>query len=442
MLERAFVLGVDHLHGSADFRQDLMFLEEEILEKGSSFLEESMVLSTCNRFELYGVLAKDSSAHELKGEITRCLSQRASCSESVPSPLSSSLEDAFYFKDGVDMVQHGFRVVSSLESMVLGEPQILGQMRQAYRTAKNEGCLGSFMERFCSSALKVGKRVHHETGLNNHKVSMASLAIEKAQAVFGGSLKGRRVLLLGAGVMGVAAGRHLKDMGEVDIAVVSRGTARGENLIKMLQAKRFLVEDLQQALLWADVVVCSTSDTGVVISTPLVAPVLEQRGGRELIFLDIAMPRDVARNVSSFENVQVYGIDELSELSSKGQEKRKGLVGRAEKIIFEEMNDFARWDEERKKLHMIKQMRTHFEQMRDEVLGRYKSEETELATRLLMNKLLHEPLMAIKGEKFSAHCMEHILQDVFGLSCPRHTSVEQDEELLTKAQPHCPKVFF
>lgn len=431
MLERAFVLGVDHTGASLDFRENLKFLEEEVMSCETDLLKEKMVLSTCNRFEIYGVMAESVDHHHAKRKLTDVLLKN------LPHPLQIQERQALYYKNGTDMVRHGFRVASSLESMVLGEVQILGQMRQAYAQAKGAGQLSSFMERFCTSALKTGKRVRSETGLSRHKVSMASLAVSKACSVFGGTLSGKKVLLLGAGEMGVAAGRQLYAMDAVDIGVVSRGTARAEQLIKELHARPWPVRDLQKALLWADVVVCSTSDAGVVISTPLVAPVLEQRKGRELVFLDIAVPRDVARDVSSFENVQVYGIDELAELSKKGKAKRAHLAQKAEAIILEEMADFERWDEERKKLHMIKQMCAHFEEVREDVLSRYKSKEAELATRLLMNKLLHHPLLAVKGDKFNAHCMEHIVEDVFGLTCPRKEGVAEKETKTALQAPIC-----
>lgn len=416
MLEKAFVVGVDYQHGDVGLRSELSLHEDELVQSLSSEVEEVMVLSTCNRFEVYGVLKEGERAEDAQALLSHFLE----------SKMSVGSDSALYCKGGEDMLRHGFRVASSLESMVLGEPQILGQMRKAYTKAQEKGSIQGFMDRFCSSALKVGKRVRHETAMSECRVSIASLAVDKAQKELG-SLVDKNVLLLGAGDMGIAAGRHLKEIGVGGLGVVSRGTPRGLRLASELDASVWEAAHLQKALRWADVVVCSTSDQGYVLTQGLVAPILQGRG-RPLVLLDIAVPRDVVPSLSGFENVRLYGIDELAELAEHGKRLRAGQASQAEKIVSQEVDDFIGWDEGRKKLHMIKQMRAHFENVRDDVLDKYTSDEAQLATRLLMNKLLHAPMMAINSDKFPAMCMEHILNEMFDVSCPRnHTAGEEQE---------------
>ncbi|MFT7144891.1 MAG: glutamyl-tRNA reductase [Alphaproteobacteria bacterium] len=411
MLEKSFIVGIDHHASSVDVRQRLSELSMEEL---STILpvDEIYVLSTCNRFEVYvSSPCKHSAKHALKS-LKRVFAEQTSM-------LPSELEGHIYEKTGEDMLRHGFNVASSLESMVLGEPQILGQMKQAYKQAKSHGTMKMNLDKFLNATFHVGKRVRHETVLANESVSVASAAVRLAKNVYEPDFATCHVVLIGAGEMCTNAARHLKSQGVKYITIVNRTLENAKKLAEEVGGKAVRLPKLMSVLQTADVVMSCTGSLEPLVTKNMAADIMRSRYNIPLVFIDIAVPRNVAADVDVLEGVSLYDMDKLGEQVRVSKDKRAAQVGHAEVIINEEIKAFGRWSEERKSSHMIKHLRSTFDTVRDEVLTKCPSKEAEDATRLLLNKLMHKPTQLIKGGLIPAEAVEMALSLMFDMRCPR-----------------------
>lgn len=418
MLERSFVLGVDHHASSVDVRQCLSDLSVEEL-KQSLPVKELYVLSTCNRFEVYGVAPCQHSAMAAKQGLKDLFARKTQ---------SKNIEAHVYEKSGEDMLRHGFNVASSLESMVLGEPQILGQMKQAYHEAKEQGALGSDLDKFFGATFRVGKRVRHETMLASEPVSVSSAAVRLAEEVFDGDFTQAKVVLIGAGEMCTAAARHMHRRGLSHVSVVNRTLERAINLADEVNAVAMPLSKMLMAIDSADIVISCVHGDEPLVTKQMVQTVVVNRAGKPLHFVDMAVPRNVATDVADIENVELYDMDAIGRMVETSVSKREAQVGQAVRIIDEEIEAFNRWSRERSHTHMIKHLRASFEKSRQEVLGENPSKEVEEATRLLMNKLLHQPTMMIKSDFVPPKAVEMALGLMFGLKCPRVEFLQIDED--------------
>ncbi len=296
-----------------------------------SALKESLFLSTCNRVEVF---ASAEEPHLAAHAVRDALAAHASI---APEEVASFL----YVKHGDEAVKHVFRVAASLDSMVLGEPQILGQVKDAHDAAIAAGTLGSYLGRCVNRAFGVAKRVRSETAIGAGTVSISSVAVDLAQRIFG-DLSGHTVLLVGAGEMAEQAAKSLGKNGQA-LRVVNRSHERALSLASTYAADAAKWEDLESELVRADVVVTSTSSPGFVITKDLVKRVARARRGRTLFFIDIAVPRDVDPEVHGLENVYVYNIDDLEQQVAEGMKLRQAELSAAERIVGEELSEFEKW---------------------------------------------------------------------------------------------------
>ena len=382
MLARAFVIGVDHHTCPVQVREALAKIDHPNLLQTlkAAGVEDAFVLSTCNRFEVYGT---------------------AACHGTVPYAFTHTLQQAgvradsiythAYHKRGEAMLRHGFGVAASLESMVVGEPQILGQMKDAWQAAN----LGGFMNRFGQAALRVGKRVRHETGIGREKVSVAATAVDLARQVHG-NITHSTVLLVGAGDMAIQAAEHLQAAGVAAIQVCNRSPERAESLARQFQATPRPWAQLDEALAQADVVITSTGSQTLVLTHDRVAQAMKKRRNKPMFIVDIAVPRDVDPTAHELENCFVYDIDQLGDLTNQALSQRHGFVAAAQAIVEEELQSFVAWSDSREQVALLNRMRHHFEEARLDVLSRGELTADE-ATRLLVNKLLHHPLTQLKA---------------------------------------------
>jgi glutamyl-tRNA reductase len=299
-------------------------------------LDEVMFLSTCNRVE---VLARPKSSTE---------AGRARALKAVRDELADrgkvaehELSGVLYEKEGEDAVRHVFRVTSSLDSMVLGEPQILGQVKSAYDVAVAAGSLRSFLGRCVHRAFSVAKRVRSETAIGAGTVSISSVAVDLSRRVFG-DLDDRTVLLVGAGEMAEAAARSL-GKGAKEIRVVNRSLERASALAQRFNGAAAPMSALEAELVLADVVVTSTASPSFVVTRDLVKRVMRARRGRALLFVDIAVPRNVEPSVHGIDNVYVFDIDDLEQQVALGMEARKSELSAAEAIVEQEVAQFLVW---------------------------------------------------------------------------------------------------
>jgi len=301
-----------------------------------SELDEVMFLSTCNRVE---VLARPKGG----GDADRARALKAVREELAHhgKVSESDLAAVVYEKEGEDAVRHVFRVTSSLDSMVLGEPQILGQVKGAYDVAVTAGALRSFLGRCVHRAFSVAKRVRSETAIGAGTVSISSVAVELSRRVFG-ELDDRTVLLLGAGEMAEAAARSL-GKGAKEIRVCNRSIERASALAQRFGGAAAPITALEPELVLADVVVASTASPSFVVTREIVKRVMRARRGRALLFVDIAVPRNVEPTVHGVDNVYVFDIDDLQQQVALGMEARKSEVSSAERIVEQEVAQFLTW---------------------------------------------------------------------------------------------------
>jgi glutamyl-tRNA reductase len=305
-----------------------------------------------------------------------------------------------------DAVRHLFRVASSLDSLVIGEPQILGQLKDAFELAKGAGAVGKYLDRALSRALHVAKRVRSETSIGEGQVSVSSVAVDLARQIFG-DMSGRVALLLGAGEMAEAAAKLLVKTG-VKLEVVNRSPERAIDLAHQFGGTARPFAELPAAIVSADVVIASTAARHFVITRAMTAQAMKARRGRSLFFIDIAVPRDIEPTVNDLDNVYVYDIDNLSNIVAESMRGRKAEADRAETLVNHEADSFESWTEGLNVTGTIVALRAKVRgslmtELDKSLTGRLKhlpdADRKALDTMIeaAVNKLLHTPVSRLKA---------------------------------------------
>ncbi|NOQ84294.1 MAG: glutamyl-tRNA reductase [Myxococcales bacterium] len=392
------VVGLSHRTAPVEVRERLAVapnrLEQELREiAANGRLDEALLISTCNRVELYATSANPIAASRVAKEaLARRLPETASV-------------DVLYQERGVGVVRHIFRVASSLDSLVVGEPQILGQVKEAFDAAKGAGTMGTLLGRCFTQAFATAKRVRSETGIAEGTVSISSIAAELAKKIFG-NLEGRRTLLLGAGEMGEAAARSLRQTG-TNLHVMNRSEDRARALAEACGGRAVPYERLTMEVADADVVIASTASPKFILTPELMKSVIRTRRRRPLFVIDIAVPRDVDPRVGNMDNVFVYDVDDLQQVAEENLAARTREVELAERIVEEEVDAFSRWRRSLELAPTIVALRKQFGQIADEELkralprleGLSESDHAVLEAmgRSMVNKLLHQPMTQLKA---------------------------------------------
>ncbi len=391
------VVGLSHRTAPLALREQLAVPVEKLGPDlralvASGALDETVVVSTCNRVEVY-LAARDP--HAAAQAARTWLASRAA---------AAPLEPHLYHHVGGGAVQHAFRVAASLDSMVVGEPQILGQVKEAFGAAEAAGTAGVLLSRCFQRAFAVAKRVRTETGIAAGAVSVSSIACELAAKVFG-RLEGRRVLLVGAGEMAEAAARHLRGDG-ARIVVINRSRERAEALAREHGGEARTLDQLAAELTLADVVVSSTASPGFVITRELMQGVVKARRHRLMLLVDIAVPRDIDPRVGDLENVFLYDVDQLESVSRGAADARLREAEAAERIVHDEVADFETWRRSLALTPTIVALRARVREVvvgelartvpRLEGLGDEDRKALERMADAIVNKLLHQPLTELK----------------------------------------------
>ena len=334
------VVGLSHRTAPVEVREKLAFGADvlpEVLARLSARpeLSESMFLSTCNRVEVFAAAHHDEAAGLAARAVRDVLAQQGGAS------ADEALTPYLYEVSGRDAVRHIFRVAASLDSMVLGEPQILGQVKRAYDAASAAGTLGSILGRCMTRAFSVAKKVRTDTQVGAGTVSISSVAVDLATRIFG-DLAGHTVLLLGAGEMAEAAARSL-GKGAKHIRVCNRSFERAAALAGSIGGDAVQWDALGDELTRADVVVASTASREFVVTHDLVKRAMKERKGRTLLFVDIAVPRNVEPSVHTIDNVYVYNVDDLEQQVALGLKSRESEAAAAERIVLAELAEFESW---------------------------------------------------------------------------------------------------
>ena len=365
-----------------------------------SCIKEGLFLSTCNRVE---ALVTTEQAEEAKSSVLRVL-----CT--LGELPSEKIRSGLFTHEDQDAVRHVFRVASSLDSMVIGEPQILGQIKEAYASATKEKTTGVLLNRLLHRAFHTAKRVRTETGISDAAVSVSYAAVELAKKIFH-DFKGKKALLIGAGEMAELAARHLLTQGVSAITVANRTFQKAVEVAQRFNGVPVYFEEIGAQLLEADIVVCSTAAPGFVITHDQVKGSMKKRRNRPLFFIDIAVPRDVEPAVNDVENVYVYDIDDLKGVIEENIEDRQKEAVKGERIIDEAIVRFREWHAGLEVVPTIVSLRQKLDAMAEGEIRRtlhgnaLPPESAQALSRMMaafINKVLHEPTVFLKHDGMHA----------------------------------------
>jgi glutamyl-tRNA reductase len=397
---RLYAVGVSHRTAPVELRECLDFARlgvdralHALAERG--FGRELVVLSTCNRAEIYAVTSADAP----DGIFGRFMSDYHGVPYDAVSP------HLFMYR-GADAARHLFRVAAGLDSLVVGEPQILGQVKEAFATANDLKHTGALTNRLFHSAFSVGKRVRTETRLGEGAVSVSYAAISLAHKIFG-DLKGLSVLILGAGEMAKLTGVHLQAQEVKQLTIASRTLAAAEALAQHLNGRAVAWASLPGTLASADIVISATGATEPVLTRGRIEEVMRHRRSRPLFIIDIAVPRDVEPSAGDLDQVFLYNIDDLQSIVKENLSRRAGELERAEAIVAEEVERFSAWMQSREIIPTVVALRQRFEAIRQAELERLEPKLSGLPpeararvdeiTHLIVEKLLVTPTEQLKA---------------------------------------------
>jgi glutamyl-tRNA reductase len=427
---RLFAVGLSHRTAPVDLRERVDFgrggIEaalDSLTKRGTG--REISVLSTCNRAEVY-VVADGESALE---SITSFF---AEYHDLAPDAIAPHL----YVHHGADVARHLFRVAAGLDSLVVGEPQILGQVKAAYTLAADGQFTGAVLNRLFHAAFAAGKRVRSETGLGEGAVSVSYAAIALAKKIFG-DMSGLQVLVLGSGEMAKLTGIHLRAQHVRSISIASRTRSAAERLAAQLAADVVDWSDVNRALERADILVTATGAPSTILSRADIARAMRSRRERALFIIDIAVPRDVEPQAGAVDQVFLYNIDDLQGIVKENLARRSAELERADAIITAETANFAAWLQSREIIPTVVALRERFESIRRTELQRLQPKlnslppeaqaQVDQITRLIVEKLLLTPTQQLKAisDNSLAAAYSDALNRLFSLPSPEHRSDEQ-----------------
>ncbi len=416
------VIGLNHETAPLEIRERLAFQEHDLKDalwqaRSLFSVKENMILSTCNRVEIY------AATHE-KGKAGPELKCFLSSYHGLPL---NQFEGSLYCLDEEEGVRHIFRVASSLDSMVKGEPQILGQIKAAYILATESKTAGPLLNKLLHRAFHVAKRVRTETKISNSAVSVSFVAVELAKKIFG-SLEGKTVLLIGAGEMCELAARHLVSGGIEKVLVTNRTYGRAVALAQEFRGEPIPFEQISQGLKRADIVISSTGASQYLLRHDQVAQILRDRKQKPIFLIDIAVPRDIEPTVNDIENAYLYNMDDLQKVVDRNIKNREKEAERAEAIVSQEVVKFLQWHRSLEVTPTIIALRARFEKIRKRELDKTFSlyphfsdrerQSLEVLTSAIINKILHEPVTLLKqrGQDGVSDLYVDALQNLFKLS--------------------------
>jgi glutamyl-tRNA reductase len=412
-VRRLFLVGLSHKSAPLEVRErvalsgpDLRAALQQL--RASPGVEEALVVSTCNRVEVFVHAEAEAAARHF-------FTSRA-----------DRASEHLYLKSGPDAVRHLFRVAASLDSMVVGEQQILGQVKEAYGLASGVQAAGGFMSRLCNRAFATAKRVRTETGIGRGATSMSQVAVDLVEKIFG-DLKGRTILLMGAGKMGALSAKALQVLGADRVLVTNRSPERGQQLAQQVGGSFRPWSELEQLLVEADVVIVSTGAPSFVLTADMVRAAKKRRRHRNLCLIDLAVPRNVDPACAELDDVFGYDVDDMQKVVSTNHQARQGEALSAEAIVEAEVIAFTRERESRAALPVLVTLR-----QRAEAIARAELERTlqragdglddrarasvEAMALAIVNKLLHLPTVKLKASAATGEsALAGAAAELFGL---------------------------
>ena len=416
---KIFVVGLNHKIADVEVREKLAFngpkLEEGLMRfRELPEIQEAIILSTCNRVELYANV-----------------NDAAKASESVKAFLSefhninrTSLDTALYIYDDISAVRHVFRVASSLDSMVVGEPQILGQLKDAFDLALTKKTTGILLNRLMKKAISVAKRVRTETRIAENAVSISFAAVELAKKIFT-DLSTRVFMLLGAGEMAELAAKHLISNGVKEVLVSNRTFERACELAEEFHGRPVRFEDFIQEMVRTDIIICSTGAPHYILTKTQMHKVMKERKQRQVFIIDISVPRNIDPEINDLANVYLYNVDDLQGVVDSNMFERQKEAQKAENIIEEEIEIFLKWLASLDSVPTIIALREKAEEVRKEELdklfhkiqgiGVKEKEAIEYMATAIMNKLIHPPTAALKEDSENKDILVATIKRLYGI---------------------------
>ena len=402
MHKEIVIVGMNHRSAPIEVRESVAFENAYVREalgrlSGYPSIQESVILSTCNRVEVVAVAADAVSAFE---DIQMFLAEQRSCKS------RENLAEHVYTYQGPEAVRHLFRVAASLDSMVVGEPQILGQLKEYYQAAQSTGTVSTILHRLFHRSFSVAKRVRTETAIASRAVSISSVAVELAKRIFD-RLEDKTVMLIGAGKMGDLMARHLQRNGVQSLMVTNRTFERAVELAGKIHGSPILFDDFPRYLKMADLVVGCAGSLDILVDAATVEKVLRERKQKAMFFIDIGDRRNFDANINQLDNVYIYNIDDLKSVAEENLQERSSEAEKAEGIVHEEVQNFTRWIDSLEQVPTITALRQRFEDIRRKELEksfsgglRELSEQQKKAledmTAAMINKMLHGPISHLK----------------------------------------------
>ena len=419
-MSELIALGISHKTAPVALRERLAFTEREASDfmvelTHTAEVREAVVISTCNRTEVYLVVGDPVRA---ESDVLGLLARRADI-------RPTELAEAIYSPRNCEAARHLYRVTAGLESMIVGEAEIQGQVRRAHEAAMRAGATGALSNRMFAAALTTGKRVRAETEIGSSRVSVPSVAVDLAQSVLG-DLEKRHVVILGAGETSELTARALAEQGAGTIFVANRHADRALSLAQRFGGAVVGLDKLPEQLLQADIVLSSTSSPHPIVGREELELVMAEREGRPLLLIDIAVPRDVDPGCADLEGVSLYDIDDLQAVVARNLSSREQETPHALEIVEEEIQRFARWLGQLDALPTVSALRGHGDSIVEQVLaenaGRWESASprdiarVEAIARAVMSRLLHEPTIRLRSlGAEGGHASLEIVRELFGL---------------------------
>jgi glutamyl-tRNA reductase len=423
-MSELLALGISHKTTPVALRERLAFTESQAVElaaelAGTSEVQEAVVISTCNRTEVYLVVGDPVRAET---DVLGMLARRAGIR---PTELAQEI----YSPRNCDAARRLYRVTAGLESMIVGEAEIQGQVKRAHEAAMRAGVTGPLSNRLFAAALTTGKRVRSETGIGSSRVSVPSVAVDLAQDVLGG-LSDRHVVILGAGETSELTAQALAHQGVGTIFVANRRADRALSLAQRFGGSVVGLDKLPDQLVEADIVVSSTASPHPIVGAEELELVMEQRGGRPLLLIDIAVPRDIDSRCADIDGVTLYDIDDLQAVVQRNLGAREEIVPQAEEIVEEEIRRFARWLGQLETLPTVTALREHGNALVEQILaeneGRWESASerdlmrVDAIAKAVLNRLLHEPTIRLRSfSEERGHASLQLVRELFGLDTPQ-----------------------
>jgi len=416
---KIIVVGLNHNTADVEVREKVAFNESRLEEGLRKFrelpeVEEAVILSTCNRVELYANVKDTVKASE---SIKTFLSEFHDINRAL-------LDKAMYIYDDVNAIRHIFKVASSLDSMVIGEPQILGQLKEAFEIALEKKMTGILLNRLMKKAISVAKRVRRETRIAENAVSISFAAVELAKKIFT-DLSEKVFMLLGAGEMAELAARHLMRNGVKEVIVANRSYSRACELAKEFTGRPVKLDDFLQEMVHSDIVICSTGAPHYILLKDQMQRVMKDRKQRPVFLIDISVPRNIDPKINDLDNVYLYNIDDLQGIVDTNMFERKKEAEKAEKIIEEEIEPFLKWLSSLDSVPTIVALRERAEEIKREefekLMNRFPDMEEgqkkaiEYMASAIMNKLIHPPTVALKEDPEDKDLMIAIIKKLYGI---------------------------